>query len=156
AADNVGRAEELLDECPSHLRGWEWHYLKRRRYEKPRDLPHAVAVMCVAYSPNGRYLASGCTDGSVTVWDRRTGARLHSWKGAPDAHHAHIYGIAFSPDSRYLATGGNDRRILVWDVDAGALRRCFEGHTQKITQLAFRPESRHLASASEDGTVRLW
>src|SRR5262249_11430525 len=70
---NLGRTQEWLDACPEHLRGWEWHYLKRRRYEKPRELPHAVAVMCVAYSPDGRYLASGCLDGSVTVWERRTG-----------------------------------------------------------------------------------
>jgi WD40 repeat protein/serine/threonine protein kinase len=155
-ANNLGRAEELLDECPPQLRGWEWHYLKRRRYEKPRDLPHAVAVLRVAYSPDGRYLASGCLDGSVTVWDRRTGQRLHSWKRGPEAHHAHIYGIAFSPDSRHLATGGTDHRILVWDLDAGTLRHRFEGHRQTITQLAFRPDGRHLASASEDGTVRLW
>ncbi len=155
-ANNLGRAEELLDDCPPPLRGWEWHYLKRRRYEEPRDLPHAVAVLRVAYSPDGRYLASGCLDGTVTVWGRRTGQRLHCWKRGPDAHTAHIYGLAFSPDSRYLATGGNDRRILVWDLDGGTLRHRFEGHTHPITQLAFRPDGRHLASASEDGTVRLW
>src|SRR5262249_41854519 len=39
AADNLGRAEELLDDCPATLRGWEWHYLKRRRYEKPHEKP---------------------------------------------------------------------------------------------------------------------
>src|SRR5262249_48877597 len=132
AADNLGRAEELLDECPSHLRGWEWHYLKRRRYEKPRALPPEKAVICVAYSPDGRYLASACLDGSGPVWDRRTGQRPPSWKPGPDAHHAHIYGLAFSPDSRSLATGGTDRRILVWDLDAGALRHRFEGHADTI------------------------
>jgi WD40 repeat protein len=126
---------------------------QRRRYEKPRDLlPHEVAVLRVAYSPDGRYLASGCLDGSVTVWDRRTGQRLPSWKGGPEAQHAHIYGLAFSPDSRYLAAGGNDRRILVWDLDARTLWHGFEGHKQTITQLAFHPDGRHLASASEDGT----
>jgi WD40 repeat protein/serine/threonine protein kinase len=154
-ANNLGRAEELLDECPSPLRGWEWHYLKRRHYDKPRELPHAVAVMCVAYSPDGRYLASACVDGSVRVWDRRTGQQLPSGPGGPEAHNAHVFGIAFSPDSRYLATGGNDRRILVRELD-GTVRHCFEGHEDTITQLAFGPDGRHLASASKDGTVRLW
>jgi eukaryotic-like serine/threonine-protein kinase len=154
---NLGRAEELLDQCPPPLRGWEWHYLKRRRYEKPRDLPHEVAVGRVAYSPDGRYLASVCRDGIVRVWERRSGQQLPSWKGGPEAHQAHVRGrgIAFSADSRYLATGGADGRILVLDLDAGT-GRIFEGHADTITQLAFRPDGLHLASAGEDGTVRLW
>src|SRR5262249_2023006 len=123
--------------------------------EKPRDLSHKVAVSRVAYSPDGRYLASGCQDGDVTVWDRRTGQPLHIWKGGPEAHHAHVRGIAFSADSRYLATGGADGRILVWDLGTGT-RRTFEGHADTITQLAFRPDGLQLASAAEDGTVRLW
>jgi WD40 repeat protein/serine/threonine protein kinase len=151
-ANHLGRAEELLNDCPPQLRGWEWHHLKRRRHEQPRDLPHAKAVICVAYSPDGRYLATGCVHGAVTVWDRRTGQQL----ARPEAHDAHVYRIAFSPDSRYLVTGDRDGRILVWDLDASTLWRRFAEHTSTITQLAFHPDGRHLASASEDGTVRFW
>src|SRR4029434_10071220 len=124
-------------------------YLKRRRYEKPRDLPHEKAVGCVAYSSDGRYLACGCVDGILTVWERRTGQQLHSWKGGAEEHETHVYGIAFSPDSRHLAAGGSDRRIRVWDLDTGT-GRSFEGHADRVTRLAFRPDGRHLASASED------
>ncbi|HMF13723.1 MAG TPA: serine/threonine-protein kinase, partial [Gemmataceae bacterium] len=152
---NLGRAEELLDECPAPLRGWEWRYLKRRRYEKPRDLSHTLSVSSVAYSPDGHFLASGCVDGVLTVWDRRTKQPFRGWEGGPQSHHAHIRAIAFSPDSRYLATGGADRSIVVWDLDTDTQRR-FEGHADTINQLAFLADGRHLASAGEDGTVRLW
>src|SRR5262249_52483404 len=55
---NVGHAEELLAECPEHLRGWEWHFLKRQRYDgEPTPLIHSATVDNVAFSPDGRWLA---------------------------------------------------------------------------------------------------
>ena len=54
SAGNVGRAEELLDECPPELRGWEWNFLKRQRYGKAAPLRHPDTVLRVAFSPNGR------------------------------------------------------------------------------------------------------
>ncbi len=59
-AGNVGRAEELLDECPEHLRGWEWHFLKRQRYGNLSPLQHSDTVVRVAYSPDGRQIATVC------------------------------------------------------------------------------------------------
>src|SRR5262249_12322 len=60
ASLSASRAEELLDECPEHLRGWEWHYLKRLRYGSPSPLQHTGPVICVAYSPDGRTITVGC------------------------------------------------------------------------------------------------
>src|SRR5207244_8258581 len=99
------------DVCSSYL-WWEWHYLKRRRYEDPRQLPHADAVQRVAYSPDGRFLALGGLDGTFAVWDTRTWKPVHTWKGHAD----HVYGLAFSPDGNYLATGGNDTQGRVRTV----------------------------------------
>jgi WD40 repeat protein/serine/threonine protein kinase len=153
AANNRGRAEELLDECPEDLSGWEWHYLKRRRYEEPRELPHSDVVLSVAYSPDGQYLATGSQDGTVTVWDRRTWQPVHTWK---EGHARHVYGMAFDPAGRYLATGGADTRVLVWDLSTGMVLHTLRGHADTVNQLAFSPDGRRLASASEDRTVRLW
>jgi hypothetical protein len=58
AANNVGRAEELLDDSPVHLRGWEWHYLKRRPYAPLTFRGHNSWVLGVAFSPDGKLVAS--------------------------------------------------------------------------------------------------
>src|SRR5262249_12578846 len=50
AAGNVDNAEKLLDKCPEHLRGWEWHFLKRQRYDTPLPMQHSETVVRVAFS----------------------------------------------------------------------------------------------------------
>src|SRR5262249_33733918 len=116
ATNNLGRAEELLDQCPRDLCGWEWHYLKRRRYEDPRELPHSDVVLSRAYSSGGRYLATGSLDGTVTLWDRRTWQLVHTWE---EGHARHVSSVAFDPAGRYLATGGADTKVLLWDLSTG-------------------------------------
>jgi serine/threonine protein kinase len=73
-AGNVGRAEELLTECPEKLRGWEWHYLKRLPHDKPRVLYPGKArpLWGLAYSADGRYLAIGIRVTS-SCWNRPPG-----------------------------------------------------------------------------------
>jgi serine/threonine protein kinase len=85
SAGNVGRAEELLNACPLHLRGWEWHFLKRQRYGNPPPLPHPETVGSLAFSPDGRQIASGCLDGTVRVWNAETGKGPHTMPGK-DGH----------------------------------------------------------------------
>src|SRR5262249_6500811 len=77
AAGNVGRAEELLDACPEHLRGWEWHFLKRQRYDNAPPLQHPETVIRVVFSPDGRQIASACMQGELAIRDARTGEVLH-------------------------------------------------------------------------------
>src|SRR5262245_37709289 len=86
AANNIGRAEELLHECPEALRGWEWHYLKRRARTQPQELQVTKHwVVDVAISPNGRYLATASVSflfwGEVKLWDPATGKELHPLRG---------------------------------------------------------------------------
>jgi WD40 repeat protein/serine/threonine protein kinase len=159
AAGNVGRAEELLDDCPEHLRGWEWRMLKRQRYGPPTVLPHPATVDRVAFSPDGRQLATMCQDGTFQVWDARTGRVLYTLErqtvllgGAGLCR-----GLAYSPDSRYLAVARHNGAVRLWDAASGQLRQSFEGgHTGPAWQVAFSPDSRTLASCGSDRTVRLW
>jgi WD40 repeat protein len=147
------RADELLDQCPEHLRGWEWHYLKRLPFANFPTLRHETLVIRVAFSPVGSHLASGDGSGNVKIWDALTGKKLHFFP----AHTNRVWALAFSPDGKYLATGDwEEFQVRVWDVSNGQLRHTLLGHTGGITGFAFSPDGKRLGSASADRTVRLW
>jgi WD40 repeat protein/serine/threonine protein kinase len=152
AASNVAWAEELLDQCPSHLRGWEWHFLKRQRYGNRSPLGHPDTVFRVAFSPDGREIASGCLDGTVKVWDAETGRELHTLQGPTSI----IRSVVYSPDGRHLAVARNDGAIGVWNAVSGEKLRTLRGHKGTCWQVAFRPDGQALASAGADQTVRVW
>ena len=155
-ANNVGRAEELLEECPAPLRGWEWHYLKRRCHQEPGTLRASGGwLSSVAFSPDGTYVAFaglGGLLGEVTVWDQRTG-KVHFTRSA---HLGPIGGVAFSPDGKLLATAGWDKTVKVWDVATGKPLQNLTDHTEYVSCVAFSPDGKFLAGGGGDHTVRVW
>jgi eukaryotic-like serine/threonine-protein kinase len=162
--NKLRRAEQLLDECPVALRGWEWHYLKGLCRVSPlTSLNHESRVQAVAFSPDGRRLASACeafrrllpgatSDAFVTVWDVKAGKRLFVLRG----HAGQIYGVAYSPDGLRLASAGEDRTVKVWDATTGAEVLTFRGHTGPVNALAYSPDGRQIASAGADKAVKIW
>ena len=114
-ADNLGRAQELLDECPPGLRQWEWYYLKRLCRLDPVILRDKAEVNSVAFSPDGERLASAGGDGTVKVWNSRTGEVVQTL----DANTDFVYSVAFHPDGKHLAAAGADRKVRVWDLTTG-------------------------------------
>src|SRR5262245_45484368 len=79
---------------------------------------HTKAVVCVAYSPDGKTLASGSLDTTVKLWDVRTGKERATLKGHTDK----VWSVAFSPDGKTLASGSHDKTIKLWDVQTGKVR----------------------------------
>ena len=116
SVDNLGRALELLDECPEDLREWEWHYLMRLCRVEPVVLRDKTEVNSLAFSPDGEFLASAGGDGAVKVWNSRTGKVIRTLERA---HADSVFSVAFHPDGKHLASVGADRQVKVWDLTTG-------------------------------------
>jgi WD40 repeat protein/serine/threonine protein kinase len=157
AANNVGRAEELLDECPAALRGWEWNYLKRRHYREPVTFRgHSDWVSGVAFSPDGTRAVSGSAVGilvgDLKVWDTATGKTIQILSG----HFGPVSGVSYSNDGKTIASAGWDKTVRVWDTSTWEVRHILKNHTDYVSCVAISPDSRLVASGSGDQTVKLW
>jgi WD40 repeat protein len=111
-------------------------------------------VATVAFSPDGRMLATAGDDNKVTLWDRQ---QLNRLEPPLTGHEDEIIGLAFSPDGRMLVTGGGDSTVRLWDV--GSHRQVgspLTGHSLRVQAVAFSPDGRTVASGAQDHTVRLW
>jgi len=109
-------------------------------------------VYTVAFSPDGRQLATGDSAGDVTLWDLPSGEPLHRFQvpGRP------VFRVAFSPDGSLLACGDASGTISLWDASSGVRHAELTGHTARVYSLSFHPQQALLASGDVDGGVRLW
>jgi WD40 repeat protein len=153
SAGDLDRAEQVLDECPTDLRRWEWHYLKRLCHPERLAIPVGINVPCVAFSPSGKELAAP-SGGAVTVWEAATGRVVRSLPVSLDW----VTCVAYSPDGKLLAAGGwvgEDGQARVWDVASGKLLFTFPSHKWHVGGLAFGRGGR-LAVATAQGVVTVW
>ncbi|MBD2132961.1 hypothetical protein H6F47_11110 [Sphaerospermopsis sp. FACHB-1094] len=112
---------------------------------------HSNLVTSVAYSPDGKTLASG-GDKTIKLWAVKTGNLLQTFTG----HSNLVTSVAYSPDGKTLASASNDNTIKLWAVKTGNLLQTFTGHSYWVGSVAYSPDGQTLASASNDNTIKLW
>jgi WD40 repeat protein len=113
---------------------------------------HTFAVWSVAFSHNGKMMATSGEDKTIKLWDRDTGCVISTLSG----HAGPVLSVAFSPDDRILASGSDDRTVRIWDVRLGRQRIALKSHEDSVTSVAFSPDGTVLATASKDRSVILW
>ena len=114
------------------------------------EVPSWVTVL--AFSPDGRTLASGHDDGSVRFWDTKT----QKFIGEIQAHPMAVSAIAFAPQGDLVATAGEDRVVRVWDEFSHKQVAELISHTDRIPSLAWSPDGETLVSAGWDTSARVW
>ena len=113
---------------------------------------HQGDVNCLAFSSDGRTLASAGNDHLVRVWDVATAALLSTLQG----HSDWVSSVAFLGDDKSLASGGADRAIILWGLNDGSERGRLLGHTDTVRSLAYHRNTNTLFSAAEDCSLRAW
>jgi WD40 repeat protein len=135
------------------LRGFEWYWLRHGcRAEEAAFLQARSEIRSTAVSPDGRTVATGHRDGSVTVWDLAARSEVRTFP----AHAGQVDRLAFSPDGRTLASCGQDRAVRLWETAGWSEAGCLRGHRETVTTVAFSPDGRRLASAGRDHRIALW
>lgn len=108
--------------------------------------------LAVAFSADGKLLATGDANGEVRIWRVSDGKNLVTCLG----HSNWVWSIAFSPDGQTLASGSSDHTVKLWDVETGQCRQTLTGHSHQVWSISFSPDGQLLASGSEDQTIKLW
>ena len=118
--------------------------------EANRLTGHSNVVRSVAFSPDGKMIASGSADNTIKIWNLE-GRELRTMTG----HSNWVDSVAFSPDGKTIASGSDDKTIKLWNLEGKELCT-LTGHSSGVSSIAFSPDGKTIASSSSDKTLKLW
>jgi WD40 repeat protein len=146
-------AREIVSLSVESARSWDADSPPRPLVlQSPSVLTYGGDVECLAYSPDGRRLASGHTDHALRIWDLPPTHPPRVLTG----HDRNVTCVAFSPDGRVVASGGNDGTVRLWDADTGESRLTFHGQGGRLRTLVFTPDGRTILAGGFDRSIRAW
>jgi WD40 repeat protein len=115
--------------------------------------PGAYLPWALAFSPDGKLIASGTASGVIQVWDASNLSSIATIRG----HHGHITSIAFSSDGSQIVSGSWDGTVRIRPVASSEERLApIPGHDARVAQVVFSSDGSRLVSGSDDKTVRIW
>ncbi|KAJ7208688.1 WD40-repeat-containing domain protein [Mycena pura] len=120
-----------------------------------KTIGHTARVHAIAFSPDGKHIASALSNGMVHICDVATGETV----GLPSIGNnlEELLSVAFSPNGKYIASGSTDHTVYLWDAATGkAVGAPMKGHTEWVRSVAFCPNGKYIASSANDNTVRIW
>ena len=124
-----------------------------RTWPQPRKKTSVMdRIYGIAYTSDGKYLATANSGGTATLWDARSKEPLKTFAGHTDF----VFGVAFSPDSKRLATASWDRTVKLWDTETAKEHPPALRHRDIVYQATFSKDGKRIATASRDGTVGIW
>lgn len=113
---------------------------------------HTSTINRIAWSPDGKYVASPSDDSTIRIWDMNTGECVRILEG----HDGNVYCVAWSPNGQQLASGSSDKTVQLWNSTIGERLYTLTGHAETVDSVAWSPNSKQVASASHDRTIRIW
>ena len=113
---------------------------------------HPARVNAVAWSPDGKQIASASDDHTVQICNAQTGTTSLTYRG----HSAEVFTVAWSPDGKYIASAGADKTVQVWEAATGNSIRTYKGHSDQVNATAWSSDSTLIASGSDDHTIQVW
>jgi len=113
---------------------------------------HSRIVHAVAFSPDGKYLASGGADNALRIWNAEDGSLVKTLKG----HASFVNSAAFSPDGKSLLSSGGDGQAKLWDLESGYCVSTLRADKDSVWSAVFFPDGKSLATGGADGIIRLW
>ncbi len=126
-----------------------WDALVQKKLAR---LKHSSNIASLAFSPQGNYLVSAHTDGSLLAWDPVEREMVADFNG----HHADVEAVAFTPDGRRVASAGGDGSIIVWDAAHRVKEATLLWHSLRVNALAFSTNGQSLISSDLDGNLAMW
>jgi ribosome assembly protein 4 len=147
----AGGNRELLVSCSDDFTGFLWDPVNT---DKPivRLIGHQQPINYIAFSPDGRIIATGGFDKAVKLWNGLTGKFMASLRG----HVQSVYQLAWSADSRLLVSASKDSTMKVWNIQKRTMDTELPGHADEVFAADWSPDGIKVVSGGKDCILKIW